>query len=359
VRPLAAPVAARAFESRAVGAELLETLARLPHAKATFVIQGSRPQEQEAMSGIYRSPVVTVPLATRLAAFAPDAILSNASTLEPNTVAVFEENRMFLEAYLVGANHEMNKELRWREFPTDMRGTIFPRFWDRGRPPDDAAGDDIPPIHTWDATLGRHFAPGDIDHAANLVVVLRSDLVRKLVMPILVINEAESATWEKDKGINHEPVFFGTLGPDVAYYGFDVGREHIVETVRDRAFLLIYEPPGRVRFGLDIATVAVRQARRDTKAESQRFPVRSLQRDERLVLMHSRAPQPVPLVLQSWDELSWTHMTLSTSGYVDFARNVVVAGQPDYFGAAKTSASVARAFWQKPVAAVMPLPRVL
>jgi hypothetical protein len=67
----------------------------------------------------------------------------------------------------------------------------------------------------------------------------------------------------------------------------------------------------------------------------------------------------VPLVLQSWDELSWTHMTLSTSGYVDFARNVVVAGQPDYFGAAKTSASVARAFWQKPVAAVMPLPRVL
>jgi hypothetical protein len=52
-------------------------------------------------------------------------------------------------------------------------------------------------------------------------------------------------------------------------------------------------------------------------------------------------------------------MALHASGYVDFARNIAIAGQRDYWGAAKTSASLALSFWQKPLAAVMPLARVL
>jgi hypothetical protein len=31
---------------------------------------------------------------------------------------------------MVGLNHEMASELRWREFPTDLRGSYFRSFWD-------------------------------------------------------------------------------------------------------------------------------------------------------------------------------------------------------------------------------------
>ena len=46
-------------------------------------------------------------------------------------VAIVEPNAAFIEAYMVGLNHEMGRELLWRGFPTDQRGTVFSRFWDR------------------------------------------------------------------------------------------------------------------------------------------------------------------------------------------------------------------------------------
>ena len=47
-----------------------------------------------------------------------------------------ETNRRFVEAYMVGLNHEMGRELLWRGYPTDQRGTYFDAFWDpRRRPP--------------------------------------------------------------------------------------------------------------------------------------------------------------------------------------------------------------------------------
>lgn len=358
-RRLASPVAVREFESRSIGGELLGVLARLPMTKAADTIQGLVAAERAQIRPVYRAPSITAPLAARLTEFAPDSILTDASALGPDSVALFEENRSFIEAFLVGANHEMNQELRWREFPTDMRGTIFKRFWDRGRAADDPTGDDIRAIHSWNGKLGSHFAAADTDKAGNLVVVIRSDLVRKLELPILVINEAVGATWQKGSGKDHEAVFFGRLGPDVAYYGFDVSRQHIVTTVRNRAFLVLYEPVGRLRFGLDVATVATRSARRNTSREALHFPVRALGRDERVVLLHSRTPAPVSSAPATWDDLSWSHLRLSDANYVDFSLQLAIAGQPDYWGAAKTSASLARSFWQKPVAGVLPLARVL
>ena len=31
---------------------------------------------------------------------------------------------------MVGLNHEMARELLWREYPTDQRGSYFRQFWD-------------------------------------------------------------------------------------------------------------------------------------------------------------------------------------------------------------------------------------
>ena len=34
---------------------------------------------------------------------------------------------------MVGSNHEMGRELLWRGYPTDQRGTYFAQFWDTSR----------------------------------------------------------------------------------------------------------------------------------------------------------------------------------------------------------------------------------
>lgn len=346
------------FDSSTLSAKLNETLKKLPGIKADFTVSGRLPPEKSDISPIYRCPVVDDPLAERLGEFAADSILTDASRLPPDTVAVFKENRRFIEAFLVGANHEMNKELRWREFPTDMRGTIFRRFWNRGYPAGDPKGDDIAEIHAWDDPLGTHFSSGDLDHAADLVIVIRSDVIRKLDLPILVLNEAVGTSWQSGSGVDHEPVFFGKLGRDIAYYGFAVSRDHILQVARDRVFLVVYEPTGRNRFGLDIATAAIRQRRRNVGKQSLTFPVRALGRTEQAVFLQKDPPPPLSSGPARWDDFSWQHVALLESGYVDFARQLAISGQPDLWGAARTSASLARSFWQKPVAIVLPLKRI-
>lgn len=51
-----------------------------------------------------------------------------------NTVGVFEVNRAAIESFLAGMNTEMARELLWREYPTDQRGSYFRRFWDPASP---------------------------------------------------------------------------------------------------------------------------------------------------------------------------------------------------------------------------------
>ena len=49
---------------------------------------------------------------------------------EPELVTLLSANDAFTEAFLVGLSDEMGRELLWREYPTDTRGTYFHRFWD-------------------------------------------------------------------------------------------------------------------------------------------------------------------------------------------------------------------------------------
>lgn len=57
-------------------------------------------------------------------------ILPGLEKIPQNTVGLLQTNRRFIEAFMVGLNHEMASELRWREFPTNMRGNYFRSFWD-------------------------------------------------------------------------------------------------------------------------------------------------------------------------------------------------------------------------------------
>ena len=50
--------------------------------------------------------------------------------MPPEHDHALETNPRFIESYMVGLNHEMARELLWREYPTDQRGTCFRQFWD-------------------------------------------------------------------------------------------------------------------------------------------------------------------------------------------------------------------------------------
>ena len=58
-----------------------------------------------------------------------------------------------IEAYMVGLNHEMSRELLWREFPADSHRHAVPPVLGRSRPARRARdARDIPPIADWGGT---------------------------------------------------------------------------------------------------------------------------------------------------------------------------------------------------------------
>jgi hypothetical protein len=358
--PLA--VGVRAVDTTALAGALATAFKALPAKKAASTIMGLSTAEAETMAPIQRSPVVPIPLAVELAAFAASSLLRNQDALPLNTVAVVTENRAFVEAFLVGANHEMNNELRWREFPTDMRGTIFARFWDHRCGPGDPVGDDIPPIRTWGATLGKNFAPQN-DGEANFVLLLRSDFIRKLGAVEVVLTRLKDGmtTWTPDSVDTFPASFSGLIGADMAYYGFGVARETVLAAPA-RFFFAIYEPAGAFRFGLDIATASVRRARFPFKSAALPFSLNAIGRTvgENPVPPHLRLGQPVTGSAATWNDLSWTDMILGSANYIDFEQtNPAVSEPPALWSPSRTSASLARSFLQKPVAAVISAARML
>lgn len=349
------------FSVSDLSTRLADVLKELPRAKADTQITGRSDREKDRLAPIYRSPVIPDALADRLCVLDPDAILPGLSKLPENTVSFYEEDRAFIEAAIVGANHEMNAELRWRGFPTDMRGTVFRRFWQRGYPDTDPRGDDIGPIHTWRGALGANPPSHDRDQAENLIMVIKGDLVRKLRLLIVELNVATGSDYVRGQGTTHEPIFMGHIG-DAVYFGFDISRDAIMApSVRDKAYVVMYEPPGRLRFGLDTATQSQRVKTRQQDHVRLRFPVhslgsgRSFQKEPR---KHSTPPLSSPPFI-TWNDFSWHHARLGAAGYLDFTSTQRPASGLDHWGADKSSASIALSLWQRPIVAILPLRRVL
>lgn len=94
-------------------------------------------------------PEFDIPVVDYLSQISTDFLLPGINKLEDDSVFVFETNSDFIESYMLGLNHEMARELLWREFPTDMQGTYFNQFWDRKDAPNSSSKNDIKPLHTW------------------------------------------------------------------------------------------------------------------------------------------------------------------------------------------------------------------
>jgi hypothetical protein len=153
-----------------------------------------------------------------LAELSPAWMLPGAENVPMNAAVLLQTNPRFVEAFMVGLNEALARELLWREFPVGRTATYFRNFWG-------GAVLDIPAIDGFDGNghLGDHTA----DHATggNLVLLIRADLFRRY--PNVMVS-AVQAHWNSDGKTRRLgdtrkwPLFRGTIGADLNFFGFDV-----------------------------------------------------------------------------------------------------------------------------------------
>ncbi|WP_319461385.1 hypothetical protein [Micromonospora sp. RTP1Z1] len=268
-------------------------------------------------------PTFPDPMVDALAALAADHVLPNLGDLPAETLTVMEPNQRFIESFLAGLNTELGRELLWREYPTDQRGSCARVFWDRADAADPGAPD-IQQITDWTAALGGN----GISSGTPVVLVVRSALLRlypnTLVYALPAVWNGAPADGRRlpdAAAAARRPVFHATLDPDVALYGFDLtqqqARGHIPTGTSDPLpadpgwFFVLQERPGQPRFGLD----------------TDRHPAG----------------------LRTWDDLSWPDLT-GADTYLDIAANSGLAPQqPDPALWGTTSADMAAILMRSPV----------
>jgi hypothetical protein len=246
-------------------------------------------------------PELDMPMYEPLKDLSSELFLPNIQLIENNTITLLETNQKFIEAYMTGLNHEFSRELLWREYPTDQRGSYFRQFWDatgflvQGGASEEETRErlrDITRLHTWKQTdtLNDHDnreAYGDKEE--ELVLVVRGELLKKYPNAIVYAHRAE---WERvgdvptgaiDKTRPRRlrvltaeeeaselrryvktPLYDASVAPDIYFFGFDLTVTEALngadpqrpgETADDGPgwFFVIKERPGEPRFGLDIA----------------------------------------------------------------------------------------------------------
>ena len=173
-------------------------------------------------------------------------LLPGLELVPPDTATLVRTNPAFVAAHMIGLNHEMMRELLWREYPTDQRGTSFHRFWGRrgGQP------DDIGAIHTMKQGLAASLLAGEKGEA---VLLLRSELLRRYPGSIVYVCQATKGADGLPVLIDDPvtlPSFRGDLPPDVSFIGFPMTPDDLRATANPWWFV-IAQPPSEPRFGLD------------------------------------------------------------------------------------------------------------
>jgi hypothetical protein len=177
----------------------------------------------------------------------PELLLPGLDAVPPDAVLGLETNRRFVEAFMVGLNFEMSRELLWRGFPTDQRGTYFAQFWGGGP-------GDISPLPSWgDRALGDGAgAPA----RERFVMLVRSALLRRYPNAVIYLTPAQQGgshvrTPNEDPSLEKQPLFACSMPPDIAFFGFDVTADEATGADGGPGYyVVIQEHPTEPRFGL-------------------------------------------------------------------------------------------------------------
>ncbi len=83
----------------------------------------------EDFNEVMAYPKIDLPMYKPLTSPNVERLLPNINKIANNSITLMETNQRFIEAYMVGLNHEFARKLLWREYPTDQRGSYFRQFW--------------------------------------------------------------------------------------------------------------------------------------------------------------------------------------------------------------------------------------
>jgi hypothetical protein len=229
------------------------------------------------------------PMYAKLRDISSELFLPNLQLIPPNTISLLVTNPPFIESYMAGLNHEFGRELLWREYPTDRRGSYFRQFWDvKGIIVDDATKSaeeladvykDIAPMDEWPlaSALGAHPNPKRPQNK-NLVLVVRGELLKKYPNTIIYAQKAhifrkkngtpdpdhppviiEPETEADMKAEIRFPIFRAEIDPDFRFFGFELTIEQARGAANPRLpeddwgwYFVIQQVPGEPRFGMEV-----------------------------------------------------------------------------------------------------------
>ena len=200
---------------------------------------------------VMMAPSFPQPMYEPLKELSQELLLPGLDTVKPDTVLGLKTNRAFVEAYMIGLNFEMARELLWRGFPTDQQGTYFRNFW--GYDAGNAATSDIDDLRR---NLGRALgaAPANAP-AEEFVLLLRSSLLRRYPNALIYMTPALDDTSSAAPPADVLPNFNGAMEPDVSFFGFPLSPAAAIGSGSNPGyFVVIQEHPTEPRFGLDVGT---------------------------------------------------------------------------------------------------------
>ena len=221
----------------------------------------------EKVKPIMEYPEIPDPMFEYLQNLSQDFIIPNIREIPENTITLLENNQVFIESFMAGLNHEMSKELLWREYPTDQRGSYFRNFWDDKDSLSVSSDHDILAMDSWKGNLGIHNEriikeDGTTERKKNFVVlVIRGDLLKKYPNTVIYAQKAVSQGSNQPRTLSDSgnlsnirtPIFQAELEPDIAMFGFNITKEEARGNNEFPAgwFFVLKERPGEINFGLD------------------------------------------------------------------------------------------------------------
>jgi len=238
-------------------------------------------QPADPIEPIMAAPSFPQPMYKPLRDLSQEYVLPGVGSIPADSVGLLSPDQAFIEAYMVGLNVEMGRQLLWNGYPTDQRGSYFRQFWDVScyvpGPNDPPLGSaalqgelfDIAAITSWNVgtPLGSHANPANPDAAGALVLVLRGELLRRY--PTTVIYAVPAALDPQggtrsdggpalkpvdDPSQEIHPLFRGTLAPDLTYLGFPLTESEALTGGGGYGyFFVLQQHPTEPRFGLESA----------------------------------------------------------------------------------------------------------
>ena len=272
--------------------QAIDPLVAYPKMLAAEVIFAFNPdwlKKPEHLVPAMAYPDFADPMYEKLRDISTELFLPNLELIPPNTISLLVTNPEFIESYMTGLNHEFGRELLWREYPTDQRGSYFRQFWDvkgiiaedTGLSAEELADvyKDIEPLDEWPSLshLGTH-RNKKRPQGKQLVLVVRGELLKKY--PNTIIYAQKAHFFKNKNGVpdpNKEPVineikteaemkteikfpiFRAEIQPDFRFFGFDMtielakGDDDPQQESDDWGwYFVIQQIPGEPRFGADI-----------------------------------------------------------------------------------------------------------